>query len=240
VTSNDFDQQVTSLAMLGDPVRRQLYRFVVAQPEPVSRERAAAGVGVAVHVAKFHLDRLEEDGLLEVESRRPPGRTGPGAGRPAKLYRRSTRDIAVSLPERRYDLAGRILAEAVSQAQRTGRSVDALVTEAARATGRALGEAARQAAEESPGPADPLDAASRALAANGYEPRLYSDGMTLANCPFHDLARSHPAIVCGLNLDLINGLLDALPAQGLCAVLDPAPGRCCVTVNVVPEPRPRD
>jgi predicted ArsR family transcriptional regulator len=239
VTANDFDQQVASLAMLGEPVRRQLYHFVVTRPEPVSRERVAAGVGVAVHVAKFHLDKLEEDGLLEVEYHRLPGRTRFGAGRIAKLYRPSTRQ-PVSPPERRYDLAGQILSEAVTQAQRTGRPVAAMVTEAARAAGRALGERARQAIEQSPGPADPLDAAGAALAANGYEPRLSRAGITLANCPFHDLARSHPAVVCGLNLDLINSLLDTLPAPGVCAMLAPAPGRCCVTVDVVPETRTRD
>ena len=237
MTANDFDQQVTSLAMLGEPVRRQVYHFVVTQQEPVSRERAAAGVGIPVHIAKVHLDKLEEDGLLEVEHHRLPGRTRYGAGRVARLYRRSTRH-AVSLPDRRYDLAGHILAEAVTQAQRTGRPVDAMVTQAARATGRALGEDARRAAEMHPGPADPLDAAGRALAANGYEPRLSREGIMLVNCPFHDMAKSHPAVVCGLNLDLINSLLDALPAQGLCAMLNPAPGRCCVTVDVVPETRP--
>ena len=76
MTPEDFDAQVARVAALGEPVRRSLYRFVVAQPDAVSREQAAAGVGVAHHVAKFHLDRLESDGLLEVEYRRPPGR-GP-------------------------------------------------------------------------------------------------------------------------------------------------------------------
>src|SRR5690348_11577326 len=136
---DDFDQQVTSVALLGEPIRRALYRYVVAQPEPVSRDRAAAGVGVPRHVAKFHLDKLEEDGLLDVEYRRPPGRTGPGAGRPAKLYRRSARPIAVQLPERRYELAGRILAEAVSAAERTGEPVGSLVAGVARAAGKAVG-----------------------------------------------------------------------------------------------------
>src|ERR1051325_6417038 len=120
VTADAFDKQVTSVAALGEPVRRELYRFVVAQPEPVSREQAAAGVGVPHHVAKFHLDKLEEDGLLDVEYRRPPGRRGPGAGRPAKLYRRSARPIAVNLPERRYELAGDILADAITAAQQAG------------------------------------------------------------------------------------------------------------------------
>jgi len=78
------DTALRSVASLGEPVRLTLYRYVVAQAEPVSREQAAAGVGVAHHVAKFHLDRLEDDRLLEVNYRRPAGRTGPGAGRPTK------------------------------------------------------------------------------------------------------------------------------------------------------------
>lgn len=232
MTSNDFDRQVTSVAALGEPIRRELYRFVVAQPEPVSRESAAAGVGVAHHVAKFHLDKLEGDGLLDVEYRRPPGRSGPGAGRPAKLYRRSGRQIAVSLPERRYELAGHILAEVVSTAQRTGLAIDLVLREVARAAGRALGEQARQAAELDV-TVDPLQAAAEVLVDNGYEPRRASGHITLANCPFHDLAESHRALVCSLNLDLITGLLDTLPGTRLCAALDPAPGRCCVTVGTV-------
>jgi len=228
VTADAFDQQVTSVAALGEPVRRELYRYVVAQPEPVSREHAANGVGVPHHVAKFHLDKLEEDGLLEVEYRRPPGRSGPGAGRPAKLYRRAARHIAVSLPERRYDLAGHVLAEAVSAAQRAGLPVDDLVRSAARAAGRAL-----VARPGGPGtrPADPLGAATAALAANGYEPRLADGRITLANCPFHELAASHRALVCALNLDLVKGLLGTLAPAGLSARLDPSPGRCCVVVT---------
>ena len=66
----------------------------------MGREQAAAGVGVARHVAKFHLDRLVADGLLAFEYRRPGGRGGPGAGRPAKLYRPTDSGVDVSLPER--------------------------------------------------------------------------------------------------------------------------------------------
>jgi predicted ArsR family transcriptional regulator len=225
VFGNDFDRQVASVAALGEPIRRVLYRYVVAQGEPVSRERAAAGVGVALHVAKFHLDKLEEDGLLDVEYRRPPGRTGPGAGRPAKLYRRSARQIAVSLPERRYDLAGHILAEAVSAAQRAGLPVDGLVAEAARAAGRELNA---HAGPEVEAEAAPLEAARQALARNGYEPRADDGRLTLANCPFHQLAQSHRGLICNVNLELINGLLNGLPVSGR---LDPAPGRCCVAVE---------
>jgi len=231
LTPEDFNAHVVSVAALGEPTRRALYRYVVAQPEPVSRERAAAGVGVAPHVAKFHLDKLEEDGLLDVEYKRSPGRRGPGAGRPAKLYRRVSRDIAVSLPERRYDLAARVMAEAITAAQHNGTHVADALSRAAKATGRALGVRARRTVGERPRPAALFRAVSEVLANNGYEPRLTSDCITLANCPFHSLAKDYTTLVCGMNLDLINGLLDAVQPTQMHARLDPAPGRCCVILS---------
>jgi len=116
----DLPTRLGQLSALAEPVRRDLYTFVVARREPVTREQAAAGLDVPVHVAKFHLDRLVEDGLLDAEYRRPPGRGGPGAGRPAKVYRRSGLEVEVSLPERRYAVAGRVLVKAVAYAEREG------------------------------------------------------------------------------------------------------------------------
>src|SRR5437016_1635060 len=114
----EFDAQVVGIAALAEPIRRALYRYVVAQVAPVNRDQAAEGAGVARHVAKFHLDKLVEDGLLDVTYARPAGRGGPGAGRPAKLYQRSPRQLAVSLPQRDYELAGRLLARAITAAER--------------------------------------------------------------------------------------------------------------------------
>ncbi len=232
----DRDEQLRSLASLGEPMRLRLYRFVADQPGPVSREQAAGGIGVAHHVAKFHLDRLEEDGLLEVEYRRPDGRTGPGAGRPAKFYRRAGRDIAVSLPERHYELPARLMAQAIADSTGTARPVAATLRAVARATGRPWGRRAHSLAGHRPGPDQPVAAVCEVLAAEGYEPRTGAGGITLANCPFAELAREHTDLVCGLNLDLMRGLLDGL-AEGraggpdlLQARLDPATGRCCVTL----------
>src|SRR3954468_21017530 len=110
------DDEFAAVGALADPARRALYRFVVEAEGPVSRDQAAAGVGLPRHTVKFHLDRLVDDGLLETEYRRLSGRRGAGAGRPAKLYRRAARQFEVTLPERHYDLAGRILAGAVDTA----------------------------------------------------------------------------------------------------------------------------
>jgi predicted ArsR family transcriptional regulator len=231
--STDFDAQVAGVAALAEPVRRALYRYVVAQPGAVSREQAATGVGVAHHVAKFHLDRLEEDGLLEVEFLRPAGRSGPGAGRPAKLYRRSSREFAVSLPERRYDLAGRVMAEAITTAASSGVPVTEALRSAASATGRALGQDAARAAGSRASQAARVQAICRVLADNGYEPRAGGVGIALANCPFHGLAHDYTDLVCGMNLDLICGLVESVGGTQLRPRLDPHPGRCCVTVERV-------
>jgi predicted ArsR family transcriptional regulator len=231
VSVDDFDAQVAGLAALGEPVRRALYRYVVAQPDPVSRDQAAEGAGVPRHVAKFHLDKLAQEGLLEVTYRRPPGRRGPGAGRPTKLYRRSSRELRVSLPERRYELAGRVLAQAIVDAEREGVAVAAALSRVARGTGRTLGEAARHRARPRADQTTPLAGPAEVLAEHGYEPRADPDGLALANCPFHALARVNTDLVCGMNLDLIDGLLAGLERTDLEARLDPAPGRCCVTIR---------
>lgn len=216
---------VASVAALGEPVRRQLYCYVVAQDQPVSREAAAAATRVAHHVAKFNLDRLVAEGLLEVEYSRPPGRGGPGAGRPAKRYRRADRDISVTLPQRRYDLAGQILAEAITTA-RDGVSVAQALKEAARATGRALLDDHPAA----PG-ATRQDVVDAVLAHHGYEPRTVAGAVVLGNCPFHRLAADYTALVCAMNLHLVDGLLAAAGSRDRCARLNPGPDRCCVTIE---------
>jgi predicted ArsR family transcriptional regulator len=232
MSADDFDHRVAGVAALGEPVRRAIYRYVVAQPGPVSREQVAVGVNVAHHVAKFHLDRLERDGLLEVESARPPGRRpGPGAGRPAKLYRRSSRELGVSLPERRYDLAGHLMARAITDAERDNVPVTQTLQRAARDAGRSLGAHACQLAGREPGPAATLATLHQVLSQSGFEPRAAGPDVVLTNCPFHKLARTYPDLVCAMNLDMINGVLDELGDLDLEAGLDPAPDRCCVLLR---------
>jgi predicted ArsR family transcriptional regulator len=215
---------IAGIGALTEPARAALYRYVAAQPEPVGREQAAAAVGIAVHSAKFHLDRLVAEGLLEVEFRRLSGRTGPGAGRPAKLYRRSAAQFSVSLPERRYDLAGRILAAGVDRSVRDGEPVLGAIHAVALESGRAAG---------ADGPADKPEPerTTDVLAAHGYEPRLDVDEIALANCPFDALAREHTELVCGINAAFVEGVLDGLGCTSLQARLDPHPSMCCVRVR---------
>ena len=224
-TSDD----LTVLGALAEPSRRALYEHVAAASSPVSREQAAQAVGLPVHSAKFHLDRLVEEGLLEVEFKRLSGRSGPGAGRPSKLYRRSRRTVDVSLPPRRYDLAGAILAEAIDAVGVTGAALpDAIATAAAR-TGREL-------AGQPPAPRArrPLAKVAQVLERYGYEPRMSADGTQLAldNCPFDRLARDHTDLVCSMNLALVDGAIDGLGCREVRARLEPTPDHCCVRASL--------
>lgn len=212
---NSWDAQVQAVAVLEEPTRRRLYEYVVAQPEPVSRDDAATALGVPRTTAAFHLDKLSEEGLLATCFERRTGRTGPGAGRPAKLYQRSEREIEISLPERQYAVAGRLLAAAIEDAESTGTSPREAVNRRAREYGEAIGRTAGEA---------PL---TEILAAHGFEPRPDKGGIALANCPFQRIAKEQPQLVCGMNLHLLAGLVSSLdiPYE---ARLEPTPGSCCV------------
>ncbi|WP_299531787.1 helix-turn-helix domain-containing protein [uncultured Streptomyces sp.] len=214
------DAAIEALAVLGDPVRRGLYRHVSGAPDEVGREAAAEAAGISRPLAAFHLDKLVEAGLLEVRFRRPAGRGGPGAGRPAKMYRRAEREHTVSVPPRSYDAAGRLLAEVVERA-----GLDHELQAAARAAWKA--EAGTGDGPD--GEADPVEA----LRSRGYEPFRDGDGtLRLNNCPFHTLADRFPALVCGMNLAGIEGLLSGLPeGRKWRAAMDPLPHGCCVALT---------
>jgi predicted ArsR family transcriptional regulator len=220
--ADDRDTQVAAVAALAEPSRRRLYDHVVRQPAPVSRDEAAAAVDLPRATVAFHLDRLVADGLLDVVFERRTGRTGPGAGRPSKLYRRADRAVAVSLPERSYDLAGDLLAAALTEAEASGEAPRTVLQRRAFERGRELATGAGA------GPGSVL----QVLEENGFEPRTEGAGIALANCPFHRLARQHTELVCGMNLHLIGGVLDGVRASGLVARLHPEPGMCCVRLDV--------
>ncbi|MFD0359055.1 helix-turn-helix transcriptional regulator [Streptomyces sp. NPDC127110] len=220
-------EDIDAIAVLQDPVRRRLYEYVVAQGREVGRNEAAEAAGVARTLAAHHLDKLTGAGLLESGSRRLTGRSGPGAGRPAKVYTRARAEWSVSLPARDYLTAAELLAEAAEAA-----GLDAGLCAAARRRGEALR-----------GPAAPcggLDEAMAVLAARGYEPHLEGgeggEGgsgaapvVRMRNCPFHAVAERFPPLVCGMNLALLEGLLGADgPVR---ARMDARPGECCVVVE---------
>ncbi|HEX2193278.1 MAG TPA: transcriptional regulator [Acidimicrobiales bacterium] len=222
------DDDLQAIAALQEPVRRSLYRYVISERRDVSRDEAAEGVGVQRALAAFHLDKLVEAGLLDATFRRLTGRTGPGAGRPAKLYRRSSSDRAVSLPPRTYDLAAELLAQAVED-EGGGRPRDK-VNEAGRRFGHGLGE---QVAERVGGRSSRerrLAALTEVLGRYGYEPHREGRTVRLGNCPFHALSETHRELVCGMNLALLQGVVEGMEGSDLEARSDARPGECCVAV----------
>ena len=214
------------LGALADPVRRALYRFVADQPDAVSREQAADGVDVPRHKAKFHLDRLVDEGLLVTEFRRLTGRTGPGAGRPAKLYRRIRREVSVSVPSRRYDLAGQVLADAVGRSM-AGLPIETAIERATVDAAEAVADSTGTARED----VDPLERVAEVLAPLGYEPRVAEREVVLVNCPFDRLATDHPKVVCGMNRTFVDAVVERLGGRDLDTGPSTSTDHCCVRVS---------
>ncbi len=200
------DMSLEAIGALREPARRAVYEYVAARAEPASRNDVAEAVGIGRTLAAFHLDKLAEAGLLETTTAARVG--GPGAGRPAKLYHRSAAELTVTLPPRDYRLLADVLASAV---ERSG------VEPAAYAAAR------EQGAKLAGGELMPR------LTELGYEPFEDADRtIRLRNCPFHVQAQTHPGLVCGLNLALLEGLVadDERDVR-----LDPGPTGCCVAIQ---------
>jgi len=226
--SASFTDRVHGVAALDHPVTRSVWRLLGERGE-LSRDATVDALELARSVAAFHLDKLVDAGLATVRFERLTGRSGPGAGRTAKLYRRSGTEMGVSLPERRYDLAGQVLADAVTRSSEEGIPVDRAVRRAAADVGRRIGEAAGAALDRQASRTARRAAVVDMLEWHGYEPQVHGDEVVLSNCPFHALAEQHRDLVCGMNLELLNGVIDgARGVDVLAARLAPEPGRCCV------------
>jgi predicted ArsR family transcriptional regulator len=223
--------QLAGIAALADPIRRDLYLYVSAQAAPVSRDDASAALGIARHTAKFHLDKLAEGGLLDIDFRRLSERRGPGAGRPTKFYRRSSRQLSVTLPERRYELAAQLLASSIDTATADGAAVTDSLNAATAHWSHAVADQARAAAGPRPSRERLLTSICEALTEYGYEPHRVGSTIMLRNCPFDTLARNHTELICGMNLAMLAGVIEQLQEIGLAARLEPAPDRCCVVLD---------
>jgi predicted ArsR family transcriptional regulator len=210
---------VEAVSLLGEPVRRRLYDYVITQSNAVSREQAATAVGIKRPLAAFHLDKLAEEGLLEVEFRRLSEKKGPGAGRPAKLH--------VSLPPREYELAALVFAEAL-----TKEDSSAPVRDAARTLGKEMADQVRERAGRRQGAKNLTRTTEDVLRSYGFEPFHDADGsIRLRNCPFHQLSRRYTDLVCGMNLDIMQAMVEELGLERLEARLEPQPGMCCVAFH---------
>ena len=223
LSQNEAD--LASLSCLDNRVRGRLYAFVSGRTGPAGRDEAAAAVGIGRALAAYHLDKLVQSGLLTASYRRPPGRSGPGAGRPAKVYSRSGGEFMVTVPPREYELAARLLVQAVA-ADCSGRTRAAL-HDAARQLGADLGKRHRTDDAQGDGQRSAMDSA---LSEHGFEPWHDAGTIRMGNCPFRRVAERQPGVVCDMNLALIQGLVAGAGADGLNPVLDPEPEHCCVVI----------
>ncbi|WP_372698819.1 helix-turn-helix transcriptional regulator [Arthrobacter sp. JSM 101049] len=217
-------ERVEAVAAVADPLRAAIFDVIARSEEPLGREQVAEAVGIARQAAAFQLDKLADQGLLEVSYRRLNGATGPGAGRPSKVYGAVHTEVTASVPHREYPLAADIMAAAIEAARADGGPVDSHLAAAARSTGRRL--AADQADLE------------HFLTTYGYRPESRPDGTAdLTNCPFHALSSRHTDTVCDMNEDFIGGALEALePGRRAERVAPGQPCGCCVRLTSAPAP----
>lgn len=222
---------VAAVTLLAEPTRRRLYEFVIAR-EVVGRDAAAAALGISRELAAFHLDRLVAGGLLETSFRRLTGRSGPGAGRPAKLYSKSHREASFSLPVRRYDLVADVFATGLERlAEDVGdETVSEAVQAPARDRGLAAGAEVRRLAGRGSSTKRRREALLTHLDQHGFEPTTDSStgAITLSNCPYRTTANAHRDLTCGMNLAWAQGIVEAAGDVGVIPRLDIQPGRCCV------------
>jgi predicted ArsR family transcriptional regulator len=205
-----------AMATLVDNVRRSLFEYVQRAAHPVSREEAADAIGISRGLAAFHLDKLTDAGLLSSRYQAPQD-VPRGRGRTPKVYEPMAGEVAVSVPEREYGLAARVLADAVADAP----AARATVGRHARRQGHEIGARWRLSKG---GLVDALNQV-------GYRPRAGRHLIQLTNCPFHPLAQRHTDLICGLNLEFVNGLIDGLAVPHCRARLQPTPGQCCVEID---------
>lgn len=197
-----------------------MYAYIRAAREPVTRDEAAASVGISRKLAAFHLDKLVAAGLLRADYR-PAGRVG----RAPKVYQPTETDIRVAIPERQHDALAAILLDAVVNPE----AHQAAIQSASR---RGEDLSVQEKGKGRFGPERALTLAEGALAKHGFEPsREGPTCLRLRNCPFHPLAGQAPDLVCGINHAFLSGFLRGLGVSTVEAVLAPTAGECCVQLR---------
>jgi predicted ArsR family transcriptional regulator len=221
---------------LADRSRRRMYEFIRQADRPISREQAAAHVGISRKLAAFHLDKLVEVGLLRAHFTPAAGTRRPG--RAPKVYEPAEVDLRISIPERRLDLLAEILIDAVLRDDGTTPAAKA-AADTARDLGARLGRSERERIRPGRlGAERGLTVVATLLDRCGFEPDRGAAGtVRLRNCPFQPLTRRAPELVCGINHAFATGVVDGLQATSVTAVFAPTPGQCCVQISTAGGPR---
>jgi len=209
-----YDKDGTYLGKLadvfGDPTRRGIYRHLRAASEPLSASEVAEVFGVHRTVARAHMEKLMDLGLVESGTRRCSG-----GGRPAKTYVLTGERLEVMLPPRRYERLSRFLLRLIDSAVEPE-----VAGELAFALGREFGAetAVELAGDDAPAP---VKLAPRAVVAwmdeAGYSVSL-DDGakgvvaVEVHNCVYSELAKDYPDIVCPFDRGTVCGMLGVRPS----------------------------
>lgn len=221
---------IRAVAALEDDLRRGMYAFARTARRPVTRDEAAAAVGISRKLAAFHLDKLVDAGLLRchVGAAAEPHRVG----RRPKVYEPAGAAVQVTIPARHHDVLAGILIDAVVSAGE-GETARAAANRVAAERGNRIGAAERDRARPGRlGTERALTLAEGLLARYGFEPdRTAPTCVRLRNCPFHPLAGRAPDLVCGLNHAFLQGMLTGLRAATVEAGLAPTAGECCVELH---------
>jgi predicted ArsR family transcriptional regulator len=196
----------------------------------VTREEAAAHVGISHKLAAFHLDRLVAGGLLYAGPQPAEGRGR--VGRAPKAYRPSDLSIRIDIPPREPEALAGILADAITT-EEPGENAWQAALRIANRRGLELGAAERETARAGRlGVERALTLADQVLERHGYEPQRVGPALLrLRNCPFQPLAARNPKLVCGINHAFLAGFLTGLGADSATAVLVPRLGTCCVELR---------
>jgi len=217
------------VAALAEPVRRDLYTYVRRQGRPVTRDEAAADVGISRKLAAFHLDKLVAAGLLDAGA---DGEAAGRIGRPPKTYRLSDLEIDVSIPARRYELAAQLLLEAALTSERDGVAPAEALRAEARRRGREAGAEARHRLRPGRvGPERALSLVEDVASGCGFEPvRGDRRFVRLRNCPYQRLARHSRELICGMNTEFFTGIVEGIGGR-VRVDLAPWEGHCCVELR---------
>lgn len=201
------DSRISDLTQaLGDPTRRAIYIAVRESPEPLTTSKVAELFDLHPNVARHHLDRLADDGYLQISHHRPAG--GPGAGRPAKCYEATAKEVSVHFAPRRFEMLTEMLLEVLEDLGPEN------VAEVAERVGREYGSklAAEIGAPDDPGYDGAVQAVATAMTGLGFsvDPDVPGQRLLTSHCPFGETATSHPEVICSLDRGIVAGMFGAL------------------------------
>jgi predicted ArsR family transcriptional regulator len=205
--TNTLDSRISDLTQaLGDPTRRAIYVAVRESPEPMTTSKVAELFEIHPNVARHHLDRLTVDDYLKVSSGKPSG--SPGAGRPAKCYEATNKEVTVHFAPRRFEMLVEMLFQVLEKLDPEN------IAEVAEGVGRTYGAqlAAEIGVQQDPGYDDAVQAVASAMTGLGFsmDPDVEGQRLLTSHCPFGETATDHPEVICSLDRGIVAGLFGAL------------------------------